>query len=79
MAKTIGYFFFNFDSTKILNRSVGDILNFVFDIFFYLGLILLFFNHIEQTTPDDPCEKYGLQFVFIHFNLKLLTQFSGSK
>ena len=37
------------------------------------------FNHIEQTTPDDPCEKYGSEFVFINLNRKLLTQFSGSK
>ena len=36
------------------------------------------FNHIEQTTPDDPCEKYGSESVFINLNLKLLTQFSGS-
>ena len=37
------------------------------------------FNHIEQTTPDDPCEKYGSESVFINLNRKLLTQFSGSK
>ena len=69
-------FFLISDSTKILNRSVGDILNF---FFYYLGLILLVFSHIEQTTPDDPCEKCGSESVFINLNLKLLTQFSGSK
>ena len=37
--KNYGLFFFNFDSTKILNRSVGDILNFVL-IFFLVGIYI---------------------------------------
>ena len=43
--------FFYFDSTKILSRSVGNILNFVI----FLEFILKVFSHIEQTTSDDPC------------------------
>ena len=42
-------------------------------------IILIVFSHIEQTTSDDPCEKYGLEYVFINLNLKLRTQLSGSK
>ena len=53
------------------------ILNFV--IFFQFELILIVFSHIEQTTSDDPCAKYGLENVFINLNLKLQTQLSGLK
>ena len=61
-------FFFNSDFTKILNRFVGDIF---FFFYYYLGLILLVFSHIEQTTPDDPCENYGLQYGFYQFKSKI--------
>ena len=31
----------------------------------------MFFSHIEQTTPDDSCEKYGLQYGFYQFESKI--------
>ena len=35
--------------------------------------IYLVFSHIEQTTPDDYCAKYGSEYFFINLNFELLT------
>ena len=42
-----------------------------FDIFYYVGLILLVFSQIEQTTPADPCKKYGIQYGFHQFESEI--------
>ena len=39
----------------------------------------MFFNHIEQTIPDDSCEKYGLQYGFYQFESKIADAILRSK
>ena len=75
--KILTLIFFQFCFHKNIKSIRGKHLEFCY--FSKLQLILIDFSHIEQTTSDDHCIKYGLDYVFINLNLKLRTQMLSSK